>query len=214
MQVVDTVNGKRLRQEEPNNSSRVVVVGGRVLVSTASPKDGNCRYSLEGRDATTGKTLWKKDGYDLRTSSGAGCEQRKDPSGADSVLVATRGDNREVLLSPRDGHEMWVGAEGDHIVAADSQYGLVRSDGGKTLQAINLDKGGRAWQQDIPAKADVALSRYAVLVRDSTGGKVLAYAPGNGSLLLDAKTTSDVLGVGEHGLMVGRGRTIGYLPFS
>lgn len=214
VQVVDTVNGKRLRQEEPGNTSRVVVAGGRVLVSTASPKDGQCRYSLEGRDATTGKVVWKKDGYNLRTASGAGCEQRKDPSGADTVVVATRGDNREVFLSPRDGHELWVGAEGDEIVAADSQYGLVRSGGGKTLFVVNLEKGGRAWQQDIPAKADVAITRYAILVRDSAGGKITAYAPDTGRALLDAKSTSDVLGVGERGLMIGRGRTIGYLPFS
>jgi len=214
VQVVDTVKGQRLRQEEPSNTSRIVVVGGRVLVSTASPKDGQCRFSLEGRDAATGKSVWKKDGYNLRTASGAGCEQRKDPSGADTVVVATRGDNREVLLSPRDGHEMWVGAEGDQIVAVDSQYALIRTDGGKTMQVINLTKGGKAWQQDIPAKADIAITRYAVLVRDSAGGKVLAYTPDTGRTLLDAKTTSDVLGIGERGLMIGRGRTIGYLPFS
>jgi hypothetical protein len=214
VQVVDTVNGKRLRQEDPTNTSRVVVAGGRVLVSTATPKDGNCRYSLEGRDAGTGKTLWKKDGYDLRTASGAGCEQRKDPSGADTVVAATRGDNREVFLSPRDGHEMWAGADGDRIVAADSQYGLVRTDGGKNLLVVGLDRGGKLWQQAVPAKADVAISRYAVLVRDAAGGKVQAYAPDSGRLLLDAKTTADVLGVGPGGLMVGRGRTIGYLPFS
>jgi outer membrane protein assembly factor BamB len=99
-------------------------------------------------------------------------------------------------------------------VAADSQYGLVRSDGGKTLMVVGFEKGGRLWQQAIPAKADVAISRYAVLVRDSAGGKLQAYAPDSGTLLIDAKSTSDVLGVGDHGLMVGRGRTIGYLPYS
>jgi outer membrane protein assembly factor BamB len=214
VKVVDTAHGKVLRDEKPSSTSRVVVVGGRVLVSTAAPKDGNCRYSLEARDASTGKTVWKKDGYDLRTSSGAGCEQRHDPAGADTVLIATRGDNREVFLSPRDGHEMWAGAEGDEIVAADSQYGLVRSDGGKTLSVVGFDKGGRLWQHEVPAKADVAISRYAVLVRDSGGGRLIAYAPDSGRTLLDAKTTSDVLGIGDHGLMVGRGRTIGFLPFS
>ncbi|GAA0738178.1 hypothetical protein GCM10010199_60920 [Dactylosporangium roseum] len=215
VQVVDTVNGKRLRQEEPSATSRVVVAGGRVLVSTATPKDGNCRYSLEARDASTGKSVWKKDGYNLRTSSGVGCEQRKDPSGADTVIVATRGDNREVFLSPRDGKELWAGNDGDEIVAADSQYGLVRTNGGKTLVVVNLTKGGKAWEHGISAKSDIAVTRWAVLVRDSSeGGKLLAYAPDSGRRLLDAKTSSDVLGVGEKGLMIGRGRTIGYLPFS
>ncbi|GAA2375587.1 PQQ-binding-like beta-propeller repeat protein [Dactylosporangium salmoneum] len=214
VKVVDTLRGKLLREEEPTNTSRVVVAGGRVLVSSAVPKDGHCRYSLEARDPGTGKTLWKKDGYDLRTASGAGCEQRRDPAGADTVLVATRGDNREVFLSPRDGREMWAGADGDEIVAADGQYGLVRTDGGKTLAVVGFDKGGRLWQQTIPDKADVALSRYAVLVRDSREGRLIAYSPSGGTKLLDAKTTADVIGVGEHGLMIGRGRTIGYLRYT
>ncbi|MET7396398.1 PQQ-binding-like beta-propeller repeat protein [Dactylosporangium sp. NPDC005572] len=214
VQVVDASTGKRLRQEEASNTSRVVVVGGRVLISTAAPKDGSCRYTLEARDPSTGKQLWKKEGFDLHTSSGAGCEQRKDPAGADTVLIATRGDNREVFLSPQDGHEMWVGAVGDEIVAADSQYGLVKIDGGRKLLVVNLTKGGKAWEQEIPAKADVAVTRWAILVRDDAGGKVWAYTPDAGRLLLEAKTTSDILGVGKDGLMIGRGRTIGYLPFA
>ncbi|WP_433082306.1 PQQ-binding-like beta-propeller repeat protein [Dactylosporangium sp. CA-052675] len=214
VKVVDTGRGKLLPEASPSKTSRVVVAGGRVLVSTAAPKDGNCRYTLEARDASTGKTVWKKDGYDLHTASGAGCEQRRDPAGADSVLIATRGDNREVFLSPRDGHEMWAGAEGDEIVAADSQYGLVRSNGGKTLSVVGFDKGGRLWQHEVPEKADIAVSRYAVLVRDSAGGRLLAYAPDSGRTLVEAKTTADVLGISDRGMMIGRGRTIGYLPFN
>ncbi|MGI5246594.1 PQQ-binding-like beta-propeller repeat protein [Dactylosporangium sp. CA-139066] len=214
VRVVDTAHGKLLGEQEPSNTTRIVVAGGKVLASTATPKDGGCRFSLEARDPATGKSVWKKEGYDLRTASGAGCEQRHDPGGSDTVLVATRGDNREVFLSPRDGHEMWAGAAGDEIVAADSQYGLVRTDGGKTLSVVGFDRGGRLWQQPVSAKADVAISRYAVLVRDSQEGKLTAYEPVSGRLLLDVKTTSDVIGVGEKGLMIGRGRTIGYLPFA
>lgn len=214
VQVVDTIAGKRLRTEEPSTSSRIVVVGGRVLVSTASPKDGNCRYSLEARDAGTGKVVWKKDGYDLRTSSGAGCEQRRDPAGADTVIAATRGDNREVFLSPRDGRELFVGGPGDTLVAADSQYGLVRGADKKTLQVINLTTGKTAWKQEITEKADVAITRYAVLVTDPGAGTLRAYRPDNGTVRLDAKTTSDVLGVGPDGLMISRGRTLGFLPYS
>ncbi|GAA3259267.1 PQQ-binding-like beta-propeller repeat protein [Dactylosporangium siamense] len=214
VQVVDTLTGKRLRTEEPTTSSRIVVVGGRVLVSTASPKDGNCRYSLEARDGATGKVVWKKDGYDLRTSSGAGCEQRRDPAGADTVIAATRGDNREVFLSPRDGRELFVGGPGDTLVAADSQYGLIRGPDKKSLQVINLTTGKTAWNKEITAKADVAITRYAVLVNDPGAGTLKAYKPDSGNQILDAKTTSDVLGIGPDGLMISRGRTIGFLPFT
>ena len=42
----------------------------------------------------------------------------------------------------------------------------------------------------------VSLTRYAVLVRDSQEGKLLAYDPATGRQLLIATTTSDVIGIG------------------
>jgi outer membrane protein assembly factor BamB len=214
VQIVDTAVGKRLREEKPTSTARVVVVGGRVLVSTAVPRDGNCRYSLEARDASTGKTVWKKDGYDLRTASGAGCEQRNDPAGSGGVLAATRGDNRDVFLAARDGRELWVGAPGETAVATDGQFGVVRSSDKQRLKVVDLASGTLLWEQPVAAKSAVAITRYAVLVSDPAAGTLKAYSPRAGRQMLDVKTGSDVLGYGSSGLMIGRGRTIGYLPFS
>jgi hypothetical protein len=214
VQVVDTASGRRLREEKPTSTSRVVVVGGRVLVSTATPRDGGCRYSLEARDAATGKSVWKKDGYDLHTASGAGCEQRKDPPGSGNVLAATRGDNRDVFLAAHDGKELWVGAPGETAIATDGQYGVVRSADKKSIKVLDLSNGGRLWEQAVPAKSDVAITRYAVLVNDSAATNLKAYSSRSGRQVLDLKTTAEVLGYGPSGLMLGRGRTIGYAPFS
>ena len=214
VQVIDTASGKRVREEKPNSTSRVVVVGGRVLVSTATPRDGGCRYSIEARDASSGKTVWKKDGYDLHTASGAGCEQRKDPPGSGNVIAATRGDNRDVFLAARDGKELWVGGPGETAVATDGQYGIVRSADKKTIKLYDLSSGSKLWEQSVPAKCDIAITRYAVLVNDPTATNLKGYSPRTGHQVLDLKTTAEVLGYGPNGVMLGRGRTIGYAPFS
>jgi outer membrane protein assembly factor BamB len=213
VQIVDTAIGKRLREEKPTSTTRIVVVGGRVLISTAVPRDGNCRYSLEARDASTGKSVWKKDGYDLRTASGAGCEQRNDPAGSGGVLAATRGDNRDVFVAARDGRELWVGAPGEAAVATDGQFGVVRSGDKQRLKVVDLASGSLLWEQPVAAKSAVAITPYAVLVSDPGAGTLKAYSPRAGRQILDVKTGSDVLGYGPSGLMIGRGRTIGFLPF-
>jgi hypothetical protein len=214
VQVLDTGTGKRVREEKPSNTTRIVVVGGRILASTATPKDGNCRYTLEARDPANGKTVWKKDGYDLKTASGAGCEQRKDPAGGGNVLAATRGDNRELFLAARDGKELWVGAPGETAVATDGQYGVVRSADGKTIKVIDLGSGSKLWEQPAPDKAHIAVTRYALVVSDATTSTIKAYNPKTGSKIVDVKTGGGVIGYGRDGLMLGRGRTIGYVKYS
>jgi outer membrane protein assembly factor BamB len=214
VQVIDTATGTHLKEQKPNTTTRVVVVGGRVLASTAVPKDGSCRYTLEGRDAASGRVLWHKDGYDLRTASGAGCEQRKDPAGGAAAVVATRGDNREVFLSTRDGHELWVGAAGESIVATDGRYGVVRTADKKTLKLIDLASGHQLWTRAAAPKSSVALMRYGVLVRDLDAGTLKGYDLPRGAPIIDVKTGSDLLGFGPTGVMLGRGRTIGFLHYA
>jgi outer membrane protein assembly factor BamB len=213
VQTVESATGKRLRQESPNDRTRVVVVAGRVLVSTVVPRDGTCRYSLEARDAASGKAVWRKDGYDLRTASGAGCEQRRDPAGSGGILAATRGDNREVFLAARDGREVYIAAVGEKIVATDGRFGVVRTADGTTLRAVNLATGGKAWEQAAPAKAAVAVTRWAVFVSDFAEGRLRAYEPASGRRVVDVKTGSEVLGFGPTGVVIARGRTIGFLPY-
>lgn len=213
VQVVDTAAGKRLREAKPTETSRVVVLGGRVITSTAIPKDGNCRFTLEADDASTGKLVWQRQGYDLHTADGSGCVQRKDPPGTDAYIVATRGDNKEVFLSTQTGREMWVGAEGEVAAGADGHFGLVRSADKTTVKVVDLARGVTLWTKSVPAKAGVAITSSAVLVEDETVGVITGYAPGNGQTILDVKTGGTVLGYDATGVMLGRGRTIGFLPY-
>jgi hypothetical protein len=214
VQVVDTLAGRQLRAATPTGTSRVVVLGGRIITSTAIPKDGTCRYTLEADDASTGKMVWKREGYDLHTADGAGCEQRKDPPGTDGFIAATRGDNKEAFLATQSGKEVWVGVPGEVAAGADGHFGLVRSADKTTIKLVDLARGATLWTKSVPAKAGVAVTSSVVLVDDETVGQVTGYAPGNGEKILDAKTDSTVLGYNATGVMLGRGRTIGFLPFS
>jgi hypothetical protein len=188
-------------------------MGGGVIASPAVSRDGSCRYTLVAREPASGKSLWKKDGYDIRTASGAGCEQRRDPGGSGGVLVATRGDNRDVFLSVSTGSELWVAAPGESILATDGRYGLVRSADHKAVKEVDLTNGQVQWSQPAPAHAAVALTPYAVFVGDFDNDHLLAVDPVSRRVLLDLKTGSTLLGYGSTGVVLNLGRTIGYLAY-
>jgi outer membrane protein assembly factor BamB len=209
IRVVDTATGRRLREQESSASTRVAVMGGRIVASTAQRRGDGCRYSVEARDAASGRTVWRTDGYDLGTASGAGCEQRRDPTGARRALVATRSDNRPTVLSTADGRELWTGTPGESVLATDGQDAVVRSAGSVAL--VDLDGGHVRWVR--PAAGDVTLTPYAVVVTDAAAGRLVAYGRTDGAVVADVSTEASVLGAGPDRLVVGRGRTVGVLQF-
>ena len=211
VQVVNTGTGRRVGVAEGNSNTRVVVVGSRLLYSTAQRKGGQCRYALEARDPSTGQRVWRRDGCDLRTASGAGCEQRRDPSGGGGALAAVRGDNREVLLSAVTGAELWVGAAGEQVLATDGLIALVRAGNGKAVKAIDLGVRDTLWQHAAGDGVEASLNRNAALIIDS--GRVRAVEIGTGRVVVDVRTTARVVGCGPDSIVLVSGRTIGLLPF-
>ena len=109
---------------------------------------------------------------------------------------------------------MWVGAPGETAAATDGQFGVVRSADGKSIKVIDLGSGAKLWEQQAPDKAHIAVTRYAVVVSDATTSTIKAFNPKSGSKIVDVKTGGGVIGYGQDGLMLGRGRTIGYLKYS
>ena len=117
-----------------------------------------------------------------------------------------------MFLSARDGRELWTGGSGDTILATDGRYGAVRTADHK-LAVIDLGTGGTAWTAGLDPHASVAVTRNAVLVTSAAIGRLAALEPGSGRTLVNVESTATVLGVGADGLVVGRGRTIGYVTF-
>jgi outer membrane protein assembly factor BamB len=211
VQVIETATGRRLPPAAAGGQTRVVVVGGRVLYSTAERRQGQCRYSLEARDAASGQSIWHKEGYDLRTASGAGCEQRRDPAGGGGALAAVRGDNREVLLDAAAGRELWVGRPGERALATDGRIALVRTADGKGVKAVDLGRGAVLWERPAARDAGAAITRFAALVVD--GERVRAFELGTGRTLVDVKSAARVIGCGPSAVVLSSGRTVGVLPF-
>ena len=51
-------------------------------------------------------------------------------------------------------------------------------------------------------------------ITDAATDRLVAVSPGSGQVRLDVKSGAEVLGVTAGGVMLGRGRTIGYMAFS
>jgi len=211
VQVLDTETGRRLREAEGGGTTRVSVVSGRTLYSTAVRRNGRCQYTIDARDPVTGSGVWHKEGYDLRTGSGAGCEQRRDPAGGGGTLAAIRGDNREVLLDAAGGRELWVGEPGEKALATDGRLAIIRAANGTTVKMVDLGDRRVLWDHAVGKDADAALTRFAAIVVGQ--GRIMALENGTGRLLVDVESTSKVVGCGPDGVILAGGRTVGLLPF-
>jgi outer membrane protein assembly factor BamB len=190
----------------------VTVLGGRTLRSTASRRDEDCRLSIEARDPASGRTIWKKTGYALGTAPASTCAQGRAPIGAGTTVVTVRADNRPALLSTADGHEIWVGASGQTVLALDARSAVVRSADRQSVTLIDLSSGGPAWTRRLTGK--VTLGTAAVVVTDTDAGRLVGYDRGGGGTLVDVQTQATVLGVGPAGVVLGQDRTVGVLPFN
>lgn len=214
LQVIDTTAGRKVREETVGNDSRVVVAANRTVRVAGSVISTGCRIVASGRDAGGGQQVWQKDGYDLRTTGGAGCEPRNDPPGGGTALIATRLDQRQVLLSAVDGRELAVANQGETILGTDGQVGIVRAGDGTKIRGIRLDGGGQAWARDVQSSAKVGVTPYAIFITDAAVGRVVAVDAVSGQVRLDVETSGEVVGVSAAGVVLGRGRTIGFSSFS
>jgi hypothetical protein len=90
---------------------------------------------------------------------------------------------------------------------------MVGSAGATGVQLIDVSTGAVRWSQPLSGRTAVALCPAAALVLDQDLGQLKAYDPGSGRGLLDVRILGDVLGCGATGLVLGRGRTVGFVGF-
>jgi hypothetical protein len=214
VQVIDIAQGKRVCDAEPpDGQTLVVVAGGRVIHSRAVRDNSTCRFTVEAYDPDSGRSVWKREGYDLKTSSGAGCEQRDNPVGGGGMILATRGDNRPVLLNAADGSEAWVGVHGERVLATDGSLAAIGGADEKTVKLIDLLAGGRVVStQAAGRRAEAAVTPYSIMIYDPDTEKLTALSRG-GAVLASAETDAAVIGYGISGLVLANGRSVGVLRF-
>ena len=210
--VISTRSGTALHVFDPGRTQRVVVAPKDVIVATAELHGNQCYYSETGNDPETGEVLWQHTTYNLRTSSGLGCDQRHDPAGSGDKLLATDTSGRDVVLSAGGGKQLFRAGAGEHVVAMDANEAVTRTADGKTMRAIDLSSGKVLWTQPTNSDTSIGIAPQFVLVADPKGpGKLLAYARESGAPLLDVVSGSTVLGIGQDGIVINIGRTLGPL---
>jgi hypothetical protein len=213
VQVIATGSGQRLHTYQATQTTRVVVAGNRVIVVTALWRDGNCRYGVDGRNPNGDSRVWHLDGYDLRTSSGLGCDQRKDPIGGAGMLAATGADNRDVLISAATGKILYHAPAGQTVVGTDGQVVLVRTDS-KNIRAVSLSSGSTAWNRAAGKSADLGFASGAVVFSDPGSSQLVAVGEQSGQTMLDAKSGATVLGYASTGLIINIGRDVGLVTYT
>jgi hypothetical protein len=211
--VVDTATGRAVRDTASDRDVRVSVVGGRLLRIEARAEDGTCNYTISGHDPVDDTRVWRHAGVNMRTADGAGCVQRHDPQGGRNVVVGTAPDGREAVIDAYHGRLLWVGAEGEKLLAVDDRHLLARSADGAAVHGRVLGKRAAGWSRPLGAKGGAALTPYAALLLDRSPGRILALDPATGRELADLRTDARVLAVGAEGMVLGDGRDLGYLRF-
>jgi hypothetical protein len=215
IQMIDTFRGVRVREvTAPDRETRVAFSGERLIYSHAERGDTSCRFRLEAFDYRTNSPAWQRDGLDLDTASGAGCEQRRDPLGAGNRLVAVRGDNHPTLIGAVDGQPVWTGVPGERILATDGELAVVVAADRKTVRVLDLlgVEQRAVWTATMGLDPEAAVTPNLVIIRDGDSGRVVVLSHVGARLLRDIKTKSTIVGHGPQGLIVASGRRIGYLP--
>jgi outer membrane protein assembly factor BamB len=211
--IVDTATGRTVQNVRPGARDRIVVVGGRMLRIEARAADGTCYFTVVARDPLTGQEVWRRDGLNLRTADGAGCPQREDPQGGENVIVGVTGDGREAIVDAYDGRMLWTGARGQRLLAVDDRYALARSADGRTVTGHELGIDRPRWSRPVHPDGGAALAPYAAVVIDREPQRIVALEPRSGRELANVRSSAKVLAVGRAGMVIGKGRDLGYVRF-
>ncbi|WP_436525799.1 outer membrane protein assembly factor BamB family protein [Actinoplanes sp. HUAS TT8] len=208
VRVIDTANGHLVQTVESGADQRIAVVGGRVLTVTGTAKDGTCYYGVVATSPPNNRTVWKRDGLNLRTAE-SDCKQDRDPAGGYDVVLGVDPYGRQELINAADGRILWYGDKTAEVLAVDDRYAVIRT--GDTLRGWSFSRGKAVWGQ-ARAKAGAAITPYAVIVVSS--GRVTALNPTNGAVRADVRTDAKVFTAAPGGLILVSGRDMAYLPYS
>jgi hypothetical protein len=198
----------------PDRLTRVAASSDQILFVHAQRASSGCVYRVEAFNYATTKLSWTKDGYDLSTASGAGCEQRKDPLGADRHLVVTDASNQPMLVNADKGEPEWTGVPGEKILAADFGIAVVASVDRKTVKVIDIlaVPAQVTWTGQMGVDPQAAVTPDWVIIRDGDSGRLLVFKRLGMEQRLEIKTSATVVGYGATGILIASGRRIGFHP--
>jgi len=215
IQPVDTYNrAPAPAVTPPDRLTRVAASSDQILFIHAQRATSGCVYRVEAFNFATGKPSWDQNGYDLSTASGAGCEQRRDPLGADRHLVVTNSADEPMLVNADNGKPEWTGVPGEKVLAADFGMAVVASVDRKTVKVVDvLAVPARVtWTGAMGVDPQAAVTPDWVIVRDGDAGRILVFKRIGMQQKLEIKTSADVIGYGPTGILIASGRRVGFHP--
>jgi outer membrane protein assembly factor BamB len=215
VQVVDTVDGQRVREATaPDRATRLSLSGERVLMTRAVPDESGCQLRVEGRHYRSGALAWARDGLDLDTADGAGCEQRDDPLGSGGHLAAVGPDNRPVLVAAANGRVAWTGGPGERVLASDGELAVIEGADRRGVRVVDLlDPETRTvWSRELGLRPRAAVTPDYVIISDTDEGRLIVLSHVGLTALAEVTSKATVVGHGPGGILLASGRKIGLLP--
>jgi outer membrane protein assembly factor BamB len=214
--VVDAVEGRLLREVAQNDRhNRAIVTGGRLLFAKADRIGSSCHFTVEALDPDSGEPVWQREGLDVGSTSGAGCEQRNDPLGGGEVLSSVDRDNRPVLLRTRDGAQLWKGQLGEQVVATDGELAAILSvDHGKVRIIDLLAGNATVTERDADSPPQVAITQCSLFFLGPPRNQLLVLARDGVTVRATSKLLSTIVGYGDNGVVIAAGRTVGVIPLT
>lgn len=212
VRVVSTANGRLVREYRQTSTTRVFVAGNRVVSVGSERRAGGCRFTVEGRDPVTDRQVWRREGYDPGTADRLGCEQRGDPVGAGTLLLAGGPDGRDVLLDVGTGAIRYTVDAGEKLLATDGRVALLRTRDRAAIRGVDLSHPGTGWRRRADRQAVALLAGDGALITDVVDRRLVEVDAGTGTVRVDARSAASPLATSRDGLVVNRGRTVGWLP--
>jgi outer membrane protein assembly factor BamB len=211
IRVVDTSSGRLLRSIEPERNTAVYVLADRVIYSIAKPRNGRCVVTISGREGNSAAEVWRRDGYQLVSTTGGGCDQRGQPKAGGNAVVAIRPDGNQSLLDANDGREVLTCADGEKILSTDGIYAVVQSADGSRITGYLLGRAKPLWTREANPKVSVAVSRTAVVVMDHSPDRIIVLDPATGKVRSEVRSGAEVVAHDAAGLILADRRELGYL---
>ncbi|WP_020520733.1 outer membrane protein assembly factor BamB family protein [Catelliglobosispora koreensis] len=211
LHLVETSEGRVTAAVEPGKLTSVTVLGGRVVHSIATRSEGTCLIALTGRDGVSGAEVWRRPGYQLRTLSGAGCDQPKEPVSGGNAVLAVRPDGREALLDAGDGREVLTCETGEKVLATNGVYAVVLSADKSKVSAFQLGKAKALWSRKAGADVSAVIGPKTVIISEHTPDRITMLDAVTGRVRTELRSEATVSAFDGTGVLLSDRRELGYV---
>jgi hypothetical protein len=210
--VVATESGQveRVMPFAPN--TRWIVAGATVIASTATWRDGKCVLRLDGFRVDSGALTWSKEGYDLHTVTGSGCQQDDPPTGGSETLRVYWQNHRQLLIDVNTGRELWLGASNERVLAVDDRTAVSLTDDG-AVKCIDVNAGSEL-SGLYGSYYDSYLPGCVLVVGRSDGVGAYAVTEQQIDRIAWVQPSPGIVAVNSEGLVFYRAGWLSYVPFS